>query len=234
MVLNNEFQVDAPLARAWQLFEELERVIPCMPGATFDGEEAGASKVGIKVKVGAILADFRGTVRILERQETTHTVTLQGSGKDVGGKGQAAATIHVELASVSPETTRGHVKTDLGITGRLAQFGGGTIVDIAGRVIRQFTDNLNMLLAAEQGSAADGPKGAGAQESGLPPNQAIAATEKPVTVRAGTAFPPSPAKSTEPLDLGAMVGEIAMGGMRRYALVAVVFFVAGFVVSRLL
>jgi len=208
MILNNEFQVDAPLARAWRLFEELETVVPCMPGATYSGEEGDISKVGIKVKVGAILADFRGTVRIVERQEATNTVVLQGTGKDLGGKGQAAATIHVVLEPVSPDITRVHVKTDLGITGRLAQFGGGTIADIAARVIQQFTANLNALLAAEQ----------------------------PVAVASVAKYPekiPAPTpKGAEPLDVGALVGAMAFAGLRRHALVAGIAFVAGVVLGR--
>jgi len=216
MVLTNEFQVNAPLARAWRLFEELESVVPCMPGASYAGQEGDTSKVGIKIKVGAILADFRGTVRILERQEATHTVVIQGSGKDLGGKGQAAATIHVALQPVSPGSTRVQVKTDLGITGRLAQFGGGTIADIAARVIQQFTANLNERLAAEQPSAIPGVAA---------PEQ-TAQTEK-------NAPSPTP-QGAEPLDVGAMVGAMALAGVRRHALVAIVALIAGVLLGRLL
>jgi hypothetical protein len=148
-------------------------------------------------------------------------VTIQGSGKDAGGKGQAAATIDVALVPVSPALTRVRVRTDLGISGRLAQFGGGTIVDIASRVIQQFTANLNAQLAAEQ-VPVDPPQataGVAATPQALP--QASAPVAQPPTAGA------------EPLDVGAMVADRAMASVRRHAVVAILFFAAGFAAARL-
>ena len=92
-----------------------------MPGATYLGSEGENHRLGIRLKIGAISTHFQGTVRFEERDETTHTVAIRGSGKDTGGKGSATATLVARLAPSADLGTHVVVKTDLAITGKIAQ-----------------------------------------------------------------------------------------------------------------
>ena len=148
MILTNEFVVEAPLDRAWGLLDEVESVISCMPGAAYIGRDGDDHKVSIKVKVGAIIANFQGTVRFLEKNEAERTARIRGAGKDLAGKASATATITVKLETLSSARTKVLVETDLAMTGRLAQFGGGVMADIASRMIEQFTRNLHAAVIA--------------------------------------------------------------------------------------
>ena len=143
MILTNEFGVEASVDRVWLLLNELENVIPCMPGAAYHGRDGDDEKVSMKIKIGAISSHFHGTARFLEKNEAAHVVVMRGTGQDHGGKASAVATVIAKLEPLSPDRTRVTVNTDLSITGRLAQFGGGVIADIASLLISQFTENLH-------------------------------------------------------------------------------------------
>src|SRR5262245_47110948 len=125
MMLTHEFSVEAPVDQVWLLVNELQNVVPCMPGAAYDGCDGDDHKVSMKVKIGAITSHFKGTARFMEKDEATHTAVVRGVGKDSTGKGAASATVSANLSALSPERTRVVVKTELSMTGRLAQFGSG-------------------------------------------------------------------------------------------------------------
>ena len=81
MQLKNEFLVAAGAAQTWALLTDLERIAPCMPGASLGGRE-GADYLGnVKVKVGPISAHFHGTARFVEQDDAAYRATIQASGK---------------------------------------------------------------------------------------------------------------------------------------------------------
>ena len=60
MELNNEFRVAVPAAKTWEVLTDVERVAPCLPGATLlsvDGDEFTGA---VKVKVGPITVSYKG------------------------------------------------------------------------------------------------------------------------------------------------------------------------------
>ncbi len=81
MILSNQFLVKASIDRVWGLLDDLENVIPCMPGGALHRTDGEDNKVSIKVKVGAISLDFQGTVRFLEKNETTHVAGSAASAR---------------------------------------------------------------------------------------------------------------------------------------------------------
>ena len=167
MQLNNEFLVAASAEETWKLLTDLERVAPCMPGATLDGRDGDNFLGNVKIKVGPIAAQFRGTAYFVEQDDRQHKATISMSGKDAKGQATASATIRARLEPESSSSTRVFVDTDLDITGRMAQFGRGAIADVSNRLIGQFTDNLSSQLVG-----AGGPVGASAAGSdpGAAPN----------------------------------------------------------------
>jgi hypothetical protein len=73
---------------------------------------------------------------------------MRASGQDKRGQGSAKATI-VSTMHADGELTRVDVDTDFTITGRLARFGrGGMIEDISNRLLGDFVDCLQQRIEA--------------------------------------------------------------------------------------
>jgi uncharacterized protein len=152
MELEHSFTVPVPADQAWDVLLDVERVAPCMPGATLDSVEGDEIKGRIKVKLGPVSMTYAGTARITERDPDAGAVTLEASGKETRGAGTAAATIRSELHSQGGQTEV-TVHTSLNVTGRPAQFGRGVMADVSAKLIGVFANNLADMLATGNGSA---------------------------------------------------------------------------------
>lgn len=154
MDLNHEFVVNVPVDQAWQILTDLERIAPCLPGAQLTEVEGETFRGQVKVKVGPILAQFKGQASFVSRDDAVHKATLKGEGRDTTGKGNASAMITAELTSVSETSTKCTVHTDLSISGKVAQFGRGALADVSDKLLAQFSENLNQLISASPAPAA--------------------------------------------------------------------------------
>ncbi len=155
MELEHSFTVPVPKSRAWDVLLDVERVAPCMPGASLDSVDGDEIHGRIKVKVGPINMTYAGTARFVERDKDAGIVTLEASGKETRGAGTASASVRSVLEDRGQET---HVKvlTTLNVTGKPAQFGRGVMNEVGGRLLTIFASNLAALLAEPEGAAADG------------------------------------------------------------------------------
>ena len=154
MDLNHTFTVNQPIAETWVVLTDLERIAPCLAGAELQEVHGDVFKGGVKIKVGPIVAQFKGEAQFVELDEVNFRAHLKASGRDIGGKGNASATITAQLTSITPTSTSVNVVTDLAITGKVAQFGRGALSDISEKLIAQFADNLNALIDREGGAPA--------------------------------------------------------------------------------
>jgi uncharacterized protein len=148
MDLNHEFTVNVPVAEAWAILTDLERIAPCLPGAQLTEVEGDTYRGQVKIKVGPILAQFKGQASFVSRDDVVHKASLKGEGRDTTGKGNASAIITAELTSVTPTSTKCTVHTDLSISGKVAQFGRGALADVSDKLLAQFSENLNQLISA--------------------------------------------------------------------------------------
>src|SRR5215475_8233669 len=149
MELEHSFTVPVPLERAWEVLLDVERVAPCMPGATLDSVDGDNIAGRIKVKVGPIQMTYAGTAKFTERDKDAGVVVLEASGKETRGAGTASASVRSQL---TPEGDQTHVTvhTNLNVTGKPAQFGRGVMAEVGGRLIGIFAGNLASMLAADQ------------------------------------------------------------------------------------
>src|SRR3954454_11902210 len=154
MKLEQSFEVKAPIDQVWDVLIDLERVAPCLPGAAItERDEQGTYHGTFQVKLGPTTAAYRGQIKIENADEATHTATLKASGSDKRGQGGANATIVNKLVETD-DGTRVEAVTDFTITGRLARFGrGGMIEDISNRLMREFAQCLQAGLTGDGGGA---------------------------------------------------------------------------------
>jgi len=187
MEMDHSFTVPVSPDRAWDVLLDVERIAPCMPGATveeFDGEVVTGR---IKVKVGPVSLTYRGTAKFTERDPDAKVIVLDASGKETRGAGTASATVRATLEpEPGGEATKAIMHTVMNVTGRPAQFGRGVIAEVGGKLVQQFAQNLEQLISAgdapaaaaepEPGTANAGVEaGAGAGEAGAGPGEAGAA-----------------------------------------------------------
>ena len=150
MKINNEFTVSVPVEQAWDIMLDLERVAPCLPGAAIQESQGDEYQGTMKVKIGPITANYKGTVKVEEADEENHRAVVQATGRDARGQGTASATI-VSTLQGEGEQTRVSVETDMHLTGRAAQFGRGIAQDVATKMLGQFADCLEKEIAGSTG-----------------------------------------------------------------------------------
>jgi carbon monoxide dehydrogenase subunit G len=164
--LDHSFTVPVPPDQAWDILLDVERVAPCMPGATVDEVDGDVVNGRIKVKVGPVSLTYKGTAKFTERNPAAHMVLLEAAGKETRGAGTAAATVRASMVpDASGSGTDVSMHTTMNVTGRPAQFGRGVMVEVGGKLVEQFAANLAKLIAGDTGSGGDAGSGAPAGTS---------------------------------------------------------------------
>src|SRR3954468_13461970 len=158
MKLENSFTVPVPVEQAWQVLQDVERIAPCMPGATLDSVDGDSFTGRVKVKVGPIMLTYSGKASFTDKDESAHSMLIEASGKETRGSGTAKATVTARMEA-DGDSTKVRLSTDLAVTGKPAQFGRGVMADVSGKLIDQFAG----CLAREVQS---GSLGAGADAGG--------------------------------------------------------------------
>lgn len=153
MELHHEFTVPVPVDDAWRALLDIERVAPCMPGASVEDYDGKTVNGSVKVKVGPITVTYKGTAVFEEQDEAAHRMVLIASGRETRGQGTARATVTGTLTGQDGGTAVS-VRTDLTVTGRPAQFGRGVMAEVGDRLIGQFAQALSEQLGEPEGARA--------------------------------------------------------------------------------
>ncbi|MFF4619973.1 SRPBCC family protein [Nonomuraea jabiensis] len=227
MRFEHQFTVPVPIEQAWAVLLDVERVAPCLPGATLDVFEGDEFTGRMKVKVGPIVVTYKGSARFEDVDKDSYTLTIQASGKEARGSGTASATVKARLAPVE-EATKVTVETSFNVTGRPAQFGRGVMAEVGGRLIDKFAANLAELLSeptVEQVAPAPGPQ----EERHL---TAVPAPPEPESRPAGTTRT-SRTADEEALDLLEIAGQPLVKRLAPVAGALVALLVIVWVIRRL-
>jgi uncharacterized protein len=218
MKLEQSFEVAAPIEQVWDALIDVERVAPCLPGASVTGRnEDGSYNGALTIKIGPTTAAYAGKLEMEQIDEATRSATMQASGTDKRGQGGAKATISSTLQSIDGGT-KVDVVTDYHITGRLARFGrGGMIEDISERLLREFASRLQASLVGpetSEGTAAAEPSAMGAADSSGAGGEVGsgdgdgAPAAAPASGAVGAAPPPRPQEPAAPLDAVPLVTSV--------------------------
>ncbi len=141
MELINEFRVGVPVEEAWAVLTDVERIAPCLPGAQLTEVDGETYTGNVKVKVGPITAQYKGTATFVEKDDEAHRAVLKADGRDTRGQGNASALVTATLAP-DGDGTKVTVTTDLTVTGKVAQFGRGVLADVSAKLVGQFVQSL--------------------------------------------------------------------------------------------
>jgi carbon monoxide dehydrogenase subunit G len=133
--------VNRPIEDTWKVLLDIERIAPSLPGAELHEVEGDEYRGVVKVKVGPITAQYKGTAKLAVIDEAGRRIVIDASGRDTRGAGNAKAAIVVTMAE-EDSGTRVDVATDLSITGKVAQFGRGVLADVSSKLMGQFVENL--------------------------------------------------------------------------------------------
>jgi uncharacterized protein len=229
MNLEQSFDVAAPVDRVWRALIDVEHVAPCLPGAAVTGRNDDGSYNGtFTIKIGPTTASYTGRLEMAEVDEQAHTATLHAHGNDKRGQGGATATIVSRVSTTGGDATHVEVSTDYHITGRLARFGrGGMIEDISERLLKEFAARLQSSLAGKPDdapapvSAEPSAPAATAAGDGAPPPPSEAAVPPPEPEVAEPPPPPPPpprpwpAEPSEPLQAHNVVGGVLLDRIKR-------------------
>jgi carbon monoxide dehydrogenase subunit G len=183
MDLQNSFVVPSDIETAWNQLQDVEGLAPCMPGATLTSHDGDDFTGSVKVKLGPVSQVYGGKASFVSKDDATHTLVIEGSGKDTRGGGTAQGKVRATLVAEAPDRTRVDVVTELSITGKAAQFGRGVMQDVASRIIDQFANNLATLITASVAvESAAGSVPAAAEAGGSPLATATATSTGPQPV----------------------------------------------------
>jgi carbon monoxide dehydrogenase subunit G len=217
MKIDNEFNVSVPIDLAWEALTDLEEVSLCLPGARLTGIEGDVYSGEVKVKVGPVISQYAGTAQFAELDDANHRAVIDAKGKDSRGAGNASALITMQLQADGLRTVV-TVNTDLKISGKIAQLGGGMIAEVSQKLLGQFVDCLESKLTApatseETSATAPSEVAAAATSAGDPqPVEAVSAHQgdprsggsQPAREESPISRAASP--DPEPLDLMSLAG----------------------------
>jgi carbon monoxide dehydrogenase subunit G len=165
--LDNSFTVPVPPEQAWDVLLDVERIAPCMPGASVTSVEGDQVEGQVKVKLGPLSLTYKGTAKFTDKDQANHKIVIEATGKETRGAGTASANVQ---ATLTPGEAAGStivaIHTSLNVTGRPAQFGRSLLPEVSGKLIAQFASNLEALISADSATAeaADTPEGTGTAE----------------------------------------------------------------------
>jgi uncharacterized protein len=145
MEFDNSFTVQKPIDEVWNTMTDLERVVPCVPGATLL-EKTGdkAVRAEVKIKLGAMTMNYSGPAEIVEQDDSGHRAVMNARAKEAGGQGNADAKVSMQLTG-SGDGTEVALHSQINVTGKAAQMGEGVIAAVTEGMIKEFSENLAKL-----------------------------------------------------------------------------------------
>ena len=165
MEFDNAFEVPLPMAEAWTLLMDIERIVPCVPGAELtEIVDENNFKGKVSVRLGPVALTFAGRAEFEDRDDANYSARVKAQGSDSKGRGGANADVTFRLVAAGEATSTVEIHTDLQLSGSVAQYGRGVgmIADVASQIIGKFADCLRDQLASadatpEEAAAAPPP-----------------------------------------------------------------------------
>src|SRR3954452_8705892 len=153
MRFENEIEVAQSPKELFAFLTDVERVAPCLPGASIDGRDGDDYTGSMKVKVGPITGTYKGKMRFLEQDEDALRAVMSARAAEVNGQGDAEAKITTQIEEAGGSASRIRMETDLQMRGRAAQCGRGPMKKISQRMFDEFARNVEREMSGGGGAA---------------------------------------------------------------------------------
>ena len=221
MRIHNEITLQAPPDELFAFLSDVERVGPCLPGATIEGKDGEDYAGRMKVKVGPINATYQGKLRFLELDKDARRAVMRARAEEVNGQGNAEASITTEVEQADGGNSVIRMDTDLQIRGKVAQFGRGAMEKISQRMFEQFAGNIE---EAFNGNGAAAPEAEAKSDERDP---------APARARAQASAPADDDDDGQALDVFGMLGTPNLAKAGPVVAVAIVALGYGYLYGRL-
>jgi carbon monoxide dehydrogenase subunit G len=144
MQFDNSFSVQAPIADVFAAVADMQRVVPCVPGAkvvSSRGDEV--YEVALKAQMGPVWRNYEGTITVHLRDAAGHRVELTNRARDAKGRGVGKALIEISLAELGATTNVSIYSRVTIVDGMLAE---KTIRTAATKQMAEFATNLRAMI----------------------------------------------------------------------------------------
>jgi len=158
MKLENTFEVPLPPPAAWALLLDIERIAPCLPGASItEIIDDKTYKGQVALRLGPVALSFVGKATFVEIDDAERCARITAQGADNKGRGGANAEVRFRIAPAG-DGAKVIIDTDLNLSGSIAQYGrgAGIIQATAEQLVGQFADNLRRQLSESTDAAEPG------------------------------------------------------------------------------
>ena len=146
MIIEDGFDVQAPIERVWELLRDVPRVAGCIPNAELtEAVDATHYRARVAVKVGPVSVAYNAKIAVEEMDDAAHRAQLRVDGDETKGRGGVSAVI-TSGAEARGEGTHVSLHADAKISGIVATVGGRLIEGVAKQTIKKFAENLAALL----------------------------------------------------------------------------------------
>ena len=146
MIIEDSFEVEAPVERVWALLKDIPKVATCIPNAEItDIVDERTYRAKVSVKVGPVSVSYRATIVVDGFDNAAHVARFNVKGDELRGRGGVTASV-VSTAGERDGKTHVDLRTDAQISGIVATVGGRLIEAVAQKTVAQFAANLVKLL----------------------------------------------------------------------------------------
>lgn len=166
--LEKSHALAVPADIAWRVLQDVESVASCMPGAAITERVDDANYKGtVTVRVGPATVSFKGDIEVKDIDANKRELRLVGKGSDTSGQSGASMDLVAWVQEGDAANCQLVGKSEVTVTGKVANFGGRMMGTVSDQILKQFFDNFSSLVvssAAQQGgvaSAGAGPRPAG-------------------------------------------------------------------------
>jgi carbon monoxide dehydrogenase subunit G len=146
VIIEDAFDIDAPVERVWALLNDIPTVAACIPRAAItEVVDDKTYRAKVSVKVGPVEVSYRALITVVLLDDATHTAKFHVKGDEARGRGGVTA----DVTSTATETAgRTHVAlyTHAQISGIVATVGGRLIEAVAQKTVAAFASNLAKLM----------------------------------------------------------------------------------------
>jgi carbon-monoxide dehydrogenase small subunit len=152
------FEVAHPADRVFAAFGDIEDVASCLPGVSLTAPvRSGRVEGAIRVKMGPIVATFRGMARV-ERNPSDKSGRIIGIGADARNRSSTQGEVRYRVKPLDASRTQVDLSIGYTLKGTLAQFGRPALIrGLAGTMIAEFANNLDRRLSSAPSVAESAP-----------------------------------------------------------------------------